>query len=360
MGDPINASGPDAGGENQNLQIPVWRGSIDVPVKPSRIFHRFVSDDLSAFTDRMCSLFKPHDIILSHERISEASRFELDYVELGADLLMSKVTYGRKVSIEAPPLEQFFVFQFTLDGVCVNTFGSQQVEATPRSLCSLNLGRPVKQDMSPGYRQIAIRVSRGLLVQTLEEELGYRVRDQLQFASDAVSLDGSAATLAGLVSNVWNDLQRADSGYDQHVVRDRTNRAIAALLLAALPHNYTDLFAWKGGGATPFFVRKAEIYMREHAADNITSNDIADHVGVSVRTLQNGFRNFRTTTPMTFLKSIRLHSARAGLLKSHATKRNVTEIAMDCGFTHLSKFAQDYRQQFGESPSEMARRGTLS
>ena len=359
MTEPFSPHDLGDGCGNQKLQIPVRREAMDAPVRSSRIFHHFASDDLGAFTDRMCSLFKPHDII-PRERMHEAGRFELDHVELGADLLMSKVTYSRKVRIEAPPLEQFFVFQFTLDGVCINTFGSRQVDATPGSLCTLNLDRPIKQDMSQGYRQIAIRVSRGLLEHTLEEELGYRVRDQLQFAPDAVPLHGSAATLAYLISNVWNDLQRTDSGFDQTAVMDRTNRAIAALLLTALPNNYADMFASKGGCAVPFFVRKAEIYMREHAADNLALNAIADHVGVSVRTLQNGFRHFRATTPMTFLKSVRLNTARAALLKSHATKRNVTEIAMDCGFTHLSKFAQDYRQKFGESPSETARRGILS
>jgi AraC-like DNA-binding protein len=359
MAEPFSPGDQDAGSGNQTLQIPVWREGSPAPVKSSRIFHRFASEDLGAFTDRMCTLFKPHDII-SRERVSASGCFELDHVELGSDLMMSKVTYSRKVRIEAPPLEQFFVFQFTLDGVCTNTFGKEQVDARPGSLCTLNLDRPIKQDMSPGYRQIAIRVSRGLLEQTLEEELGYQVRDQLKFASDAVPLHGSAATLAHLISTVWNDLQHDDSGYDQAIVRDRTNRAVAALLLTALPHNYADLFACKGGGAVPYFVRKAEVYMRENAAENVTLNDIADHVGVSVRTLQNGFRHFRATTPMTFLKSLRLNAARTALLKSHLTRRNVTDIALDCGFTHLSKFAQDYRQKFGESPSETARRGILS
>jgi transcriptional regulator GlxA family with amidase domain len=29
----------------------------------------------------------------------------------------------------------------------------------------------------------------------------------------------------------------------------------------------------------------------------------------------------------------------------------VTRVAMDCGFFHLGRFARDYRQAFGESPS---------
>jgi hypothetical protein len=34
----------------------------------------------------------------------------------------------------------------------------------------------------------------------------------------------------------------------------------------------------------------------------------------------------------------------------------VTAIAMACGFTHMSRFALEYRQHFGERPSDTLRR----
>jgi AraC-like DNA-binding protein len=35
---------------------------------------------------------------------------------------------------------------------------------------------------------------------------------------------------------------------------------------------------------------------------------------------------------------------------------NVTVLAMGFGFTHMGRFAVEYRQRFGESPSETLRR----
>nr|WP_289711683.1 helix-turn-helix domain-containing protein [Escherichia coli] len=36
--------------------------------------------------------------------------------------------------------------------------------------------------------------------------------------------------------------------------------------------------------------------------------------------------------------------------------RNLTELALDFGFAHLGRFAEQYRRQFGELPSETLRR----
>jgi len=36
---------------------------------------------------------------------------------------------------------------------------------------------------------------------------------------------------------------------------------------------------------------------------------------------------------------------------------SVTEVALSCGFNHLSKFAKSYRERFGELPSETLAQG---
>lgn len=58
---------------------------------------------------------------------------------------------------------------------------------------------------------------------------------------------------------------------------------------------------------------------------------------------------------MAYLKQCRLDMARKMLLAGSRDGATVTEIAFSCGFSHLSKFAYDYRQCFGELPSETLR-----
>jgi AraC family transcriptional regulator, ethanolamine operon transcriptional activator len=55
------------------------------------------------------------------------------------------------------------------------------------------------------------------------------------------------------------------------------------------------------------------------------------------------------------VKSVRLTAARRALQDPSATT-SVTDVALQRGFFHLGRFAHDYRELFGESPSETLRR----
>jgi transcriptional regulator GlxA family with amidase domain len=54
---------------------------------------------------------------------------------------------------------------------------------------------------------------------------------------------------------------------------------------------------------------------------------------------------------MSYLRRLRLDHVRAELLKADPRLVSVTEVATRWGFLHQSRFAQQYRQRFGELPS---------
>jgi transcriptional regulator GlxA family with amidase domain len=56
---------------------------------------------------------------------------------------------------------------------------------------------------------------------------------------------------------------------------------------------------------------------------------------------------------MRYLRDRRLDRARSEILRQPAA--HITEIAAECGFTHLGRFAEQYRERFGESPSRTQR-----
>lgn len=84
-------------------------------------------------------------------------------------------------------------------------------------------------------------------------------------------------------------------------------------------------------------------------------DDLAKTAGVSPRTLQKHFRSALGTTPRAALREIRLKRVRKALLHDGANTA-VTDIALRCGFTHLGRFAADYRARYGETPSATQRR----
>jgi AraC family ethanolamine operon transcriptional activator len=110
-------------------------------------------------------------------------------------------------------------------------------------------------------------------------------------------------------------------------------------------------------------------FMRARLADGISIDDVCAATHVSRRTLHNHFEKSLDMSPQQYLKVLRLNLARSRLrdLARHGDRsyrqRNIAEIAAQCGYDHASRFAGDYKRQFGVLPSETlresARRGLL-
>jgi transcriptional regulator GlxA family with amidase domain len=105
-------------------------------------------------------------------------------------------------------------------------------------------------------------------------------------------------------------------------------------------------------------VRRAEHFIEANAQHAIDLEDLAGVAGVSTRALQIGFRRFRNTTPMAYLRAVRLELARTELANARRRGSSVAAVANAVGFGHLGRFARDYEARFGELPSQTLYRGS--
>ena len=78
--------------------------------------------------------------------------------------------------------------------------------------------------------------------------------------------------------------------------------------------------------------------------------------GLSPRAVQLGFRRHLGTTPMGFVRDIRLSRAHEELGSAEPSSVTVASVAHRWGFVHLGRFAQLYRERYGVSPSQAIRR----
>jgi len=86
--------------------------------------------------------------------------------------------------------------------------------------------------------------------------------------------------------------------------------------------------------------------------EGLNVSEVAHKLGVNIRTLQYHFKKELGITPKQYLQSIKLHAIREELLHSSSKNMTVGEVAFKYHFYHLSHFANEYKQTFGESPSE--------
>jgi AraC family ethanolamine operon transcriptional activator len=87
------------------------------------------------------------------------------------------------------------------------------------------------------------------------------------------------------------------------------------------------------------------------------TTELAELVGVSVRTLQSATQAICGMSPHRYSRVLRLWSVRKQLRIGPAG-RSVKSCAIGHGFWHLSEFAASYRAAFGELPSETLHRST--
>jgi transcriptional regulator GlxA family with amidase domain len=79
--------------------------------------------------------------------------------------------------------------------------------------------------------------------------------------------------------------------------------------------------------------------------------EISKKIGVSGRMLRSACQQQLGVSPNHYVMLRRMRSARRALLKADPETTRVTDIATEHGFWELGRFAVNYRQVFGESPS---------
>jgi len=99
-------------------------------------------------------------------------------------------------------------------------------------------------------------------------------------------------------------------------------------------------------------VRKAMAYLHEHYTEPITREKLARHVGLSERYLTQCFHRETGIAPITYLNRYRVQKAK-GLLD--AGEKNITEVALEVGFSDSNYFGQAFRRVTGMSPSAYQR-----
>lgn len=130
--------------------------------------------------------------------------------------------------------------------------------------------------------------------------------------------------------------------------------AIPRLVFKNFPHRFFERLSRQATDASPRQIRAAVEFMRAHMHEPLTLAEIAEVTGISERSLQHGFQTFQGTTPLAYLRDLRLQQAHAELSRAENTLP-VSEVALKWGFTHMGRFAARYRAAYGQSPSETRR-----
>ncbi|MFJ6054694.1 helix-turn-helix transcriptional regulator [Streptomyces sp. NPDC092307] len=138
-----------------------------------------------------------------------------------------------------------------------------------------------------------------------------------------------------------------------HFLVDSTTRLLATAALAAFPNTACQdaptLIDTRDSRSDT--LRRGVAFIEDNAHHDISLADIAASVPVTPRALQYAFSRHAGTTPLAYLRRVRLAHAHDDLRAADPTSgATVSEIASRWGFMHPGRFAIDYKAAYGVSP----------
>ncbi|MDV3129941.1 AraC family transcriptional regulator [Mycobacterium sp. 21AC1] len=316
-------------------------------------FDTFIARDRDSAQEKATRVLSPHRLTLQDPRSDMEAVFRIG--PYGA-VSIYMVQFGADVTIDRPAQSNYMCVMIPCRGRLDGRHQRQDFYApSGTSTVVLSEGDPVHMRWDRQAAVIALRAE----LEPLTERLVMlapetRVRSPLRF-DPLVSSGPVHQILVGTMQLLAQSAATGAGSGPSRVALRLAGNALDTLLLA-LPHNYSAAL----NESTPPISRRAVKTVVDHIANErepeYAVGDLAKLAGVSLRTLEAGFRAELDCTPLQYLRRSRLSKAHAELAAlDGASGVTVGKVAARWGFFHMGRFAAAFREQFGMSPSEVLR-----
>jgi AraC-like DNA-binding protein len=283
-----------------------------------------------------------------------AFSFDLTVVQLGP-LVVGDLRYGADVSTGLGYLDAYQLNVPLAGHVRARQHGIESAAGPGWATVFRPSGAVDQPLISAGCRQIATKIDASALETALAQLLGRPVRGPLHIPLGNDLRTGPAGSLLRLLRFIHTELDDPCGLIHQPLIASRLWTCVLNGVLLSTQHEYRAELAGTASPSRPRHVKHAIDIMEADPGRDLTVGELAQVAHISVRALQEGFRQHLGMSPMTYLRRLRLARAHDDLLRPDGTNRTVAEIAHRWGFVHLGRFAAAYRAQYGHSPSDTLR-----
>lgn len=211
-------------------------------------------------------------------------------------------------------------------------------------------------NVKPGQKALQIFIP----AEVLAEEIAARLnRDPIEFTGHRFSLtigERGVRELIEIVSESLRATQELSATIPSATAVKQLQRTQVERVANVLTAEDNDLFCeCPSFSSRGWVLLQAKAYFEENEGKPIRLADACRAVGVAQRTLQAAFLEGLGVSPMRYLKLRRLRAVRKRLHETSTDEVTVTLAAREAGFVDLSRFSRDYKELFGELPSETPR-----
>jgi AraC-like DNA-binding protein len=201
-----------------------------------------------------------------------------------------------------------------------------------------------------GSRMICVEIDRRIVDAARSDALGGMVTPRSDLRPVMATSEEPARSWISMMLHFKAQLFRPDGVLSQPLVGIPVADALVRGFLFAADHHYRDVVAEPAGQVAPRHIQAAMDIIEAEPHLPLTVSALAARCHISVRALQEGFRRHLATSPMAYLRDVRLRRAHQTLLASDPSIVTVTEVAIRWGFTNLSRFSAAHTARYNETP----------
>ncbi|WP_229797986.1 AraC family transcriptional regulator [Couchioplanes azureus] len=284
---------------------------------------------------------------------AEGFEFRADVIQLGP-LTIGQHGFGAPVTLVAGELDAYHVTIPTTGRLRARHAG-HEVTAGPGTAVLYGPDKPVHTLHGARSAELDVKIERAALEEELSALLGRPVTGPIDLPPAVDLGSGPARSWSAMVRMLGGEIADPGSLVRRSPIAEHLRRSIVGGLLLSVPHRYTDELIAPAPAGPPRAVRRVMDTVQEEPERPYTVADLARIAGVSVRSLQEGFRRYVGCTPMAYLREVRLTRAHETLRDEDPARATVAAVAHRWGFVHLGRFASAYRARFGVCPSQTLR-----
>lgn len=304
------------------------------------------TDDLDEAREHVGKLWERHQ---SHLQRGRTYGLQWHQVNLRRTSL-SYVNSASAIHVSCGPVSGRLRLTMPEEGRVVHYIDGKKVEGTPEQGVLYTPGQDLKLDIKP-YRSLLLAIDEQFLARAARRRFD-RVPNASDWPNDLPLAMAPAATLQSLCRWLGQELDRPGTPLlTSPRVIDGFERSVLTLFLECLAASPQFRQARRLGDLSAGHLRRIEEWLDVNFLESVGVEDMANVAGISVRAVQTIFRRQRGCTPSEALMARRLEHAKR-VLEAADPDTKVTDVAYDCGFFHLSRFAARYAERFGERPSQ--------
>jgi AraC-like DNA-binding protein len=320
------------------------------PADSPEIF-RIASSDVEQVRLFFLDMYCPIAIdVLQH---GDDFRMRSDVIRLGP-LTVGQLQFAAPVALTATGLDGYHI-TLPLTGTVHTQHAGHEVTASLDRAAVFCPGPIVRTRHTADSSQLDVKIDKPALEDELEALLGHPIDGPIDLPPAMDLTGGPARTWSRLVQLVLAESDDCGGLLYEPLIAEQLRHSVLSGLLLSLPHRYRDELINPAPCGPPRMIRRVMDAMNDGPERPFSVTDLAAIAGMSVRSLQEGFRRYVGVSPMAYLQQVRLGRAHEALVREHPQRITVAAIAHRWGFSHLGRFAYVYRSRYGVSPSDTLR-----